>query len=71
MSEPQVPARDEDAVAELPPGEDSPGAVQGGGSDILMDAGSPPPADAGTADVGVLSDLEPEVIEEDKGATGD
>ena len=78
MSQAGVPPRDEDAVAEIPPGQDSPGSVQGGGSEILSeDAGSPASGtgaatgDGGTVDVGTLEELAPEVIEEDKGATGD
>lgn len=74
---PHKPHRDEDAVAEIPPGEESPGSVQGGGSEILASGsgasgGSGGSAQtAGSSDVGTLEHLEAEVIQEDKGATGD
>jgi hypothetical protein len=66
MSQPYEGARDEDAVAEIPPGEERAGSVQGGGSEILAGGDT-----AGGADVGTLSPLDVEVAEEDKGATGD
>jgi hypothetical protein len=76
MSQPYEGARDEDAVAEIPPGEERAGSVQGGGSEILAggDAAGGDTAGgdtAGGADVGTLSPLDVEVTEEDKGATGD
>lgn len=63
--------RDEDAVAEIPPGEDAPGSVQGGGSDILRDDDAGTGGNSAQADVGRLDPLEPEVSEEDKGGTGE
>jgi hypothetical protein len=71
MSQPYEGARDEDAVAEIPPGEERAGSVQGGGSEILAGGDAAGGDTAGGADVGTLSPLDVEVTEEDKGATGD
>jgi hypothetical protein len=71
MSQPYDGARDEDAVAEIPPGEERAGSVQGGGSEILAGGDTAGGDTAGGADVGTLSPLDVEVTEEDKGATGD
>ena len=71
MSQPYEGARDEDAVAEIPPGEERAGSVQGGGSEILAGGDTASGDTAGGADVGTLSPLDVEVTEEDKGATGD
>jgi hypothetical protein len=71
MSQPYEGARDEDAVAEIPPGEERAGSVQGGGSEILAGGDAAGGDTAGGADGGTLSPLDVEVTEEDKGATGD
>ena len=58
---------DEDAVAEIPPGEAKPGSVQGGGSEI----GQSDVPSAGAAAGSRLDDVPVEIVDEDKGATGE
>ena len=72
---------DEDAVAEIPPGQAKAGSVQGGGSDIVAGGDTTSDTDSlgDTATAGDtdrasearLDDLEVEIVDQDKGATGE